>query len=411
MKNRRVVITGTGAVSPFGVGVECLWENLFAGRSAVKMIPSLKELGGLRSSVAAIVPEIDVRVIDRKKRRFMSPMSIYSCIASLEAIEMSGLADEQITSRGTGLCLASTMGSSAESESFFSELARSGSIENIKSTMFFKTMNHSCASNTAQALGIRGRVVSPSVACATGTLAIGLAYETILSGIANIMICGGTDEHHVLATAVFDILSAASCNYNDAPHQTPRPFDVDRDGVVCAEGAGIVILEELEHARERGANILGEIIGFATFSSPGDIANSDSETMADCMDCALSQAGIGAEEVGYVSAHATATIQGDIAEARAISKALGDKVPVSSLKGHLGHTMAASGALELIASLEMMHNGVLIPTRNLVTVDPQCDVVNLILTKQDITENVVLKNSFALGGINATILIRRNIHD
>jgi 3-oxoacyl-[acyl-carrier-protein] synthase II len=277
--------------------------------------------------------------------------------------------------------------------------------------MFFKTMNHSCASNTAQALGIRGRVVSPSVACATGTLAIGLAYENILYGVANIMICGGTDEHHVLATAVFDIMSAASCNYNDNPHQTPRPFDVDRDGVVCAEGAGIVILEELEHARERGANILGEIIGFATFSSPGDIANSDSETMADCMDCALSQAGIGAEDVGYVSAHATATTQGDIAEARAICKAVGDKVPVSSLKGHLGHTMAASGALELIASLEMMHNGVLIPTRNLVTVDPDCDVVNLILTKEDITGNVVLKNSFALGGINATILIRRNIHD
>jgi 3-oxoacyl-[acyl-carrier-protein] synthase II len=411
VNNRRVVITGTGAVSPFGVGVGCLWENLSAGQSAVKMIPSLKEMGGLRSSVAAIVPEIDVRVIDRKKRRFMSPMSIYSCIAALEAIEMSDLPDDQITSRETGLCLASTMGSSAESESCFRGLARSGAIENKKSTMFFKTMNHSCASNTAQALGIRGRVVSPSAACATGTLAIGLAYETIVSGAANIMICGGTDEHHVLATAVFDIMSAASCNYNDAPQQTPRPFDVDRDGVVCAEGAGIVILEELDHARERGANILGEIIGFATFSSPGDIANSDSETMANCMDCALNQAGISAEDVGYVNAHATATTQGDIAEARAISKAVGDKVPVSSLKGHLGHTMAASGALELIASLEMMHNGVLIPTRNLVTVDPQCDVVNLILTKQDITENVVLKNSFALGGINATILIRRNIHD
>ncbi len=411
MKNKHVVITGTGAVSPFGVGVGCLWENLSAGQSAVKMIPSLKEMGGLRSIVAATVPEIDVRVIDRKKRRFMSPMSIYSCIAALEAIEMSGLPDGLITSRQTGLCLASTMGSSAESESFFRELARIGSIENTKSTMFFKTMNHSCASNTAQALGIRGRVVSPSAACATGTLAIGLAYEAILSGAANIMICGGTDEHHVLATAVFDILSAASCNYNDDPHQTPRPFDVDRDGVVCAEGAGIVILEELDHARERGVNILGEIIGFATFSSPGDIANSDSETMADCMRCVLSQAGISAEDVGYVNAHATATIQGDIAEARAISKAVGDKVPVSSLKGHLGHTMAASGALELIASLEMMHKGVLISTRNLVTPDPECDVINLILTNEDITENIVLKNSFALGGINATILIRRNIHD
>jgi 3-oxoacyl-[acyl-carrier-protein] synthase II len=252
-----------GAVSPFGLGVKCLWDNLLSGNSAVKMIPYFKELGGLRSCVAAVVPEIDVSVINRKKRRFMSPMSTYSCIAALEAIEMAGLNEDQITSRETGLCLASTMGSS------------SGSIENVKSTMFFKTMNHSCASNTAQALGITGRIVSPSAACASGTLATGLAYETIMAGNQNIMFCGGTDEHHVLATAVFDIMSAASCNYNDDPQQTPRPFDLDRDGVVCAEGAGILILEELEHARNRGVGILAEIIGFETFSSPGDIARLD----------------------------------------------------------------------------------------------------------------------------------------
>ena len=411
MNKRRVVITGTGAVSPFGLGVECLWDNLLSGNSAVKMIPYFKELGGLRSCVAAVVPEIDVSVINRKKRRFMSPMSIYSCIAALEAIEMSGLNGDQITSRETGLCLASTMGSSAESEAFFQELSRSGSIENVKSTMFFKTMNHSCASNTAQALGISGRIVSPSAACASGTLAVGLAYETIVAGNQNIMFCGGTDEHHVLATAVFDIMSAASCNYNDDPQQTPRPFDLDRDGVVCAEGAGILILEELEYARNRGVDILAEIIGFETFSSPGDIANSDSRTMSDCMECTLGQAGLSAEDVSYVNAHATATIQGDIAEAQAISAVLGEKVPVSSLKGHMGHTMAASGALELIASLQMMRNGVLIPTRNLVTPDPKCDVINLILIPQNITGSVILKNSFALGGISATILIRRNIHD
>ena len=411
MNKRRVVITGIGAVSPFGLGVKCLWDNLSSGNSAVKMIPYFKELGGLRSCVAAVVPEIDVSVINRKKRRFMSPMSTYSCIAALEAIEMAGFNEDQITSRETGLCLASTMGSSAESDAFFQELSQSGSIENVKSTMFFKTMNHSCASNTAQALGITGRIVSASAACATGTLAVGLAYETIVAGNQNVMVCGGTDELHVLATAVFDIMSAASCNYNDDPQQTPRPFDIDRDGVVCAEGAGILILEELEHARNRGVDILAEIIGFETYSSPGDIANSDSQTMSDCMECTLGQAGLSAEDVSYVNAHATATIQGDIAEAQAISAVLGEKVPVSSLKGHMGHTMAASGALELIASLQMMHNGTLIPTRNLETPDPKCDVINLILIPQNITGSVILKNSFALGGISATILIRRNIND
>jgi len=411
MNKRRVVITGIGAVSPFGLGVKCLWDNLLSGNSAVKMIPYFKELGGLRSSVAAVVPEIDFSVINRKKRRFMSPMSMYSCIAALEAIEMAGLNGDQITSRDTGLCLASTMGSSAESEAFFQELSRSGSIENVKSTMFFKTMNHSCASNTAQALGITGRIVSASAACASGTLAIGLAYETVVAGNQNIMVCGGTDELHVLATAVFDIMSAASCNYNNDPQQTPRPFDIDRDGVVCAEGAGILILEELEHALNRGVDILAEVIGFETFSSPGDIANSDSRTMSDCMESTLEQAGLSTEDVSYVNAHATATIQGDIAEAQAINAVLGGKVPVSSLKGHMGHTMAASGALELIASLRMMRNGVLIPTRNLVTPDPECDMLNLILVPQNITGGVILKNSFALGGISATILIRRSIHD
>lgn len=407
MNKRRVVITGTGAISPFGAGSKCLWDNLLAGHSAVKSIPSMRELGGLRSSLAAVVPEIDVKVISRKKRRFMSAMSIYSYLAALEAIEMANLSDEQTSNRGTGLCLASTMGSSEESQDFFRELNQSGSIENIKSTMFFKTMNHSCAANTAQALGIRGRIVSPSAACASGALSIGLAYEMIVAGHQEIMFCGGADEHHVVATAVFDIMHAASCNYNDEPEQSPRPFDSDRDGVVCAEGAGILILEEMEHARKRGANILAEIVGFSILSSPGSIAHPDCETMVDCMQLALGQADLNAKDVGYVNAHATATIHGDIAEAQAIGAVVGDKVPVSSLKGHMGHTMGASGALELIASLQMINNDIIIPTRNLENQDSECGGINVIFAPQGVKGGVVLKNSFALGGINSTIIIRR----
>lgn len=409
--SRRVVITGMGAVSPFGVGVGCLWDNLLAGNSAVEVLDVLSELGGLRSSVAAVVGDIDASAIPRKKRRFMSPMSIYSCIASFEAIESAGLSGDLVGNRSTGLSLASTMGSSAESEAFFQEINRSGTIENVKSTMFFRTMNHSCAANTAQALGIRGRVISPSAACASGTLAIGVGYEAVAAGHQDIMLCGGTDEHHVLATAVFDIMSAASCNYNDDPKHTPRPFDSDRDGVVCGEGAGVVVLEELEHARKRGANILGEVVGFATYSSPGDIANPDTETMADCMRSVISQAGLVSGDVDYVNAHATATDQGDIAEARAINSALGAEIAVSSMKGHLGHTMAASGAIEVIASIQMMHNNVLIGTLNLENPDPECEVVRLVRGCEDFSGNIVLKNSFAMGGINSTILIRRDIND
>ena len=411
MNKRRVAITGMGTVSPFGSGVKCLWEHLLGGDSAVQIMPDMQKLGGLRSCVAAIVPGVDASVIPRKKRRFMSPMSVYSTIAALEAIEMADLSEDQITDRGTGLCLASTMGSTAESEAFFQELNRSGSIENIKSTMFFKTMNHSCAANTAQAIGITGRIVSPSAACASSNLAIGLAYETIAAGNQDTMVCGGTDEHHCLAPAVFDIMNAASCRYNSDPQQTPRPFDVDRDGVVCAEGAGVLILEEMEHARQRNAEILAEVVGFATFSTPGNIANPDSQTMVDCMECSMRQARLHAEDVDYVNAHATATIQGDIAEAQAISVVAGDKVPASSLRGHLGHTMAASGAMELIASIQMMHYGILIPTRNLVTPDPECNGVDFVITPREIEVNIILKNSFALGGINSTILIRRDRND
>ncbi len=407
MSQRRVVITGIGAVSPFGAGVECLWTHLVAGDSAVRIIPKMTELGGLRSNVAATVPEIDVSVIPRKKRRFMSPMSMYSCLAAFEAIKISDLPKEKIENRMTGLSLASTTGSSAESEAFFNELILTGSIENIKSTMFFKTMNHSCAANTAQVLGIRGRIVSPSAACASGTLAIGLAYEAITAGHQDVMFCGGADEHHILATAVFDIMHAASCNFNDEPQQTPRPFDSRRDGVVCAEGAGVLILEELEHAKNRNATILAEVVGFTTLSSPEDLANPDSQTMIECMNGAVGQAGIGCEKIDYVNAHATATLQGDIAEAEAVRSVFGKHAPVSSLKGHIGHTMAASGALELVACVQMMHHSQLIPTRNLETPDPECDGITLLRSVQDVPVRTVLKNSFALGGINSTIIIRR----
>ena len=408
MSQRRVVITGTGAISPFGEGVGCFWDHLLAGDSAVRIIPKMMQLGGLRSCVAATVPEIDASVIPRKKRRFMSPMSIYSYLAALEAIEMSGLSEEHVKSRTTGLCLASTTGSSAESESFFGELNRTASIENIKSTMFFKTMNHSCAANTAQALGIHGRVVSPSAACASGTQAIGLSYETIVAGHQEIMFCGGADEHHILATAVFDIMHAASCDFNSEPEQTPRPFDIRRDGVVCAEGAGVLILEELEHAKKRNANILAEVIGFTMLSSPEDIANPDSQTMTECMDCSVRNADISIDEIDYVNAHATATIQGDIAESQAIHAVFGKHVPVSSLKGHIGHTMAASGPLELIACIQMMHYNQLIPTRNLETPDPECGEISYLRSVQEAPVWTVLKNSFALGGINSTIVIRRD---
>ena len=404
---RRVVITAIGAVSPFGMGAQNLWDNLHAGKSAVRRVEVEKFPEGLRSHVAACVPDFDSSIIPRVKRRFMSPMSMYSYLAAEEAIKQTGLEDDKLFSRKTGLALASTTGSTAESEAFFKIYHRDHSIEHTKSTMFFKTMNHSCAANTAQALGIRGRVLPPSAACASGTLAIGMAYETILAGNQDVMLCGGADEYHLLSTAVFDIMNAASIGYNDNPQETPRPFDCKRDGVVCAEGAGILILEDLEHALARGAEIIAEVLSFSSYSSPGDIANPDEDTICECMQDSLAKARLKACDIDYVSAHATATINGDIAESSAISKVLGPEVPVSSMKGHIGHTMAASGPLELIASLYMMKSNKLIPTRNLTNPASDCAGLAYIMDLTDRKVDTIMKNSFALGGVNSTLVVSR----
>lgn len=405
MIGRRVVVTGLGAVSPYGAGVEALWQGLVRGESAVRSAPH--ELGGLRSKVAAMVPELDVRAIDRKKRRFMSNMSIYATLAAMEAVAQAGLEPVHLEQRSTGLCLGSTIGSPCELESFFRQWVQDNSVENMKSTFFFKIMNHSCVANVAQALGIRGRIIAPSAACATGALAIGMAAEMIATGQQEVVLCGGADEHHVATTAVFDVMNAASHRYNDTPAATPRPFDRDRDGVVCSEGAGVLVLESLEHAVARGARILGELMGFATLSSPGSLAHPDSGTIQECVLAALASARVSPGEVDYVNAHATATEHGDLAECAAVEGALGAATPLSSLKGHFGHAMAASGSLESIACLKMISEGMIIPTRNLDAPDAACRHMNLPVTVTGRALRVVLKNSFALGGVNVALVMGR----
>jgi 3-oxoacyl-[acyl-carrier-protein] synthase II len=272
-------------------------------------------------------------------------------------------------------------------------------------------MNHSCAANIAQSLGIGGRILAPSAACSTGCQAIGYGFEMIAFGKQDFALCGGADEFHPLFSATFDMVNAASFNFNDKPKETPRPFDRDRDGIVCAEGSGILILESLESALGREATILAEIIGFATVASPDNIARPDEHTMVKCMIVALKDAGIEPGEVDYINAHATATEQGDIAESRAINKVFGEKVPVSSLKGHLGHTMAASGSIEVAATIEMMKGGYLVPTLNLDNIDELCKNIRHIQEVEKSRVKTVIKNSFAFGGVNSTIVLRRYKND
>ncbi len=404
---RRVVITGIGIVSPLGRGIDSMMTALLSGKSGVFQVPALSEITGMRPRVAALVTGVNPMEIPRKFRRSMSNMSVFATLASQDAASMAGLTVAQLSSGKLGVSIGSTIGSPQTMQEFFRDFDIDHSLERMKSTLFFHIMNHSCASNVAQALGVTGRILAPAAACSTSSHAVGYAAEIIGMGKQDFMLCGGADEFHPLTSGTFDIINAASTAFNDSPSSTPRPFDRDRDGIVCAEGSGILLLESLESAERRGATILAEIVGFATNSDPGSIANPDASCIAECMSLALEDAQIKSEQIDYVNAHATATVQGDIAECEAISTIFGQSTPVSSLKGHLGHTMAASGALELAACIEMLRQGVLIPTLNLDHVDPLCANVQHVHEVNSHAIETVIKNNFALGGINSSIILRR----
>lgn len=404
---KRVVITGIGVVSPFGRGIENMMNSLLAGKSGVVQVPGLSEITGMRTRVAALATGVDPMEIPRKFRRSMSSMSIFATLASLDAAAMAGLTEAHLSNGRLGVSIGSTIGSPQTMQDFFRDFGIDNSLERMKSTLFFHIMNHSCASNVAQMLGVTGRILAPSAACSTSCHAVGYAAEMIGMGKQDFMLCGGADEFHPLTSGTFDIMNAASTAFNDSPTSTPRPFDLDRDGIVCGEGSGVLLLESLESAIGRNATILAEILGFATNSDPGSIANPNSSCIANCMRLALDDAEVKPEQIDYVNAHATATEQGDIAECEAISSIFGNTTPVSSLKGHLGHAMAASGTLELAACIEMLRHGLLIPTLNLEHVDPLCANVQHLhgVTKRPVT--TVIKNNFALGGVNSSIILRR----
>ncbi len=399
MHGERVVITGMGAISPFGQGVHCMLDGVRNNRCALTPLPKYC-LEGLACQVAGLVPPLQQKCIPRELRRCMSPMSVFACLAAWEALEQSGLG--RTPDRKMGVAAGSTLGSPAMLHNFFEVFLAERSVESIRSTVFFKIMGHTVASNIALACACTGRTLAPAAACASGLVAICLGYEAIASGREQLMLCGGADEFHLLVATTFDRLGAAS--HECVPELASRPFDTERSGVVCGEGAGILLLESLTSAQERGATILGEVRGAAMVTSARNIANPDTAAIVDCMRTALDDADIRPGEVAYINAHATATEVGDIAEGQAIATLFGAHTPVSSIKGHMGHTMAASGALESILCIEMLRQSVYFPTRALHNPDTRCGGLRHLTATEHAKQGPILKNSFALGGCNCAVL-------
>ena len=277
----------------------------------------------------------------------------------------------------------------------------------LNATSYIRMMGHTCPVNIGLHFGITGRIIPTSSACTSSSQGIGYAYEAIKYGIQQLMIAGGSDELSASQSAVFDTLFATSTR-NDEPHMTPRPFDKDRDGLVVGEGAGSFILEEREHALARGAKIYAEVIGFGTNSDGLHITKPNSTSMQKAMRLALKDADIDAGEIGYISAHGTATDLGDIAESQATQVVFGNQTPISSMKSYTGHTLGACGAIEAYASLQMMNENWFHPTVNLVNIDPQCADLDYIYGNvRTLDCGYIMSNNFAFGGINTSLIFKR----
>lgn len=401
----RVFITGMGAITSLGPDVATTFDGLLENRTGIRRYAEWEKYNGLHSHLGAPAADYDIMKIPRTARRTMSRMSELATVATLQALGQADLNDESLNSERTLIIMGSTSGSPMTLEVYFKQLFERGGPQGQLSTSFFKVMNHSVPANVASALGYRGALLSPSSACSTSSQAMILGWELMQTGLYDCVIAGGADELHYMSAAIFDIVMAASRNYNHRPEAASRPFDKDRDGLVVSEGAGVLVMESEERVKKRGALPVAELRGGAYFCDGSHMSQSSGSAMQRTMELALKRAGLQPQDIDYINAHATSTLQGDAEEAQTIAKLFGSQVPVSSLKGHMGHSLAACGAVEAIASIHMMKNKVVVPTRNLENPDALCLGVNLVREKVGAELKHVLSNNFAFGGMNTSLVI------
>jgi len=401
---RRVVITGIGIVSSIGNNKEEVTSALREGRSGIEYIPEYKELG-FRSQVAGTVNINAEDLIDRKLYRFMGDSAAYNYIAMQEAVEDSGLSEDMVSNDRTGL-IAGSGGASTQNVALAVDTLREKGIRRVGPYMVPRTMSSTNSACLATPFKIRGVNYSISSACSTSAHCIGNASELIQFGKQDIVFAGGGEELHWTLTLMFDAMGALSSKYNDTPETASRPYDATRDGFVIAGGGGMVVLEELEHARARGAKIYAELVGYGATSDGYDMVQPSGEGAVRCMQQAMSTV---SEPIDYINAHGTSTPVGDMRELEAVRNVFGANIPkINSTKSLSGHSLGAAGVHEAIYSLLMMQEDFLCASANITELDPAGTDFPIIRERIDNAGvNVMMSNSFGFGGTNATLVFRR----
>lgn len=405
---KRVVITGMGGVTALGNDWATLGRGLREGISGVRSLPHWGEYRNLGTRLGGPVPDFEVpEHYPRKKVRAMGRVALLATRATELALEDAGLLNDPLLQSGRcGVAYGSSTGST-DATTEFALMLHKRDMTRVSPTTYIRMMGHTTAVNLSVFFGIKGRVYTTSSGCTSGSQGIGYAYEAIRAGRQTLMIAGGAEELCPSEAAVFDTFGAASTR-NDRPSETPSPFDRDRDGLVIGEGAATLILEELEHATARGATILAEIVGYGTNCDGAHITLPDGPSMRVAMELALEDAALAPEAIGYINGHGTATVPGDVAESYATAELFGQRVPFSSVKGHLGHTLGAGGAIEAWSTVQMMREGWLTATLNLKNFDPDCAPLDYIVGQPRSAQvEYAMSNNFAFGGINTSLVFRQ----
>jgi 3-oxoacyl-[acyl-carrier-protein] synthase-1 len=401
---KRAVITGIGAISCIGNNISEITKSLKLGTSGIRFNESYKELG-MRSQISGSINLNLKDLIDRKHLRFMGEAASYAYLSTAEAIKDSGMDLSRFSSQDVGV-IAGSGGASSRSQVEAADIVKSKGVKRIGPYRVTQTMGNTVSAALATFFGIKGVNFSISSACSTSAHCIGSALEQIQLGKQKIILAGGAEDEHWTMSSMFDAMGALSSSYNESPEKASRPFDIDRDGFVIAGGAGMLVVEELDHALERNADIYAEITGYGATSDGDDMVHPSGEGATNCMLKAVEMHG--KDNIDYINAHGTSTPAGDPVELESIKKVFKDKIPpISSTKSQTGHTLGAAGALESIFSLLMLKNSFVSKTLNLSSSIEEGEGLDLVTEVRNQDLNAVMNNSFGFGGTNVSLVFEK----